>query len=176
MGKHQQFLWVTWLELLGELCARKCLSTRRKRNASGVGYRWQLSYFERTLYSRGDWRVSSRGTSRKMGSGYIVLNHIRVSLQSLLLSTHTYFSEGFWTNDFSSCLDVLLSKGFQMWTHFRKKLHQHYCFSGEHLKRGTLICSKSAHWIRASCSAGDVHCTPQDSDNVPFGASSWVVL
>lgn len=102
----------------------------------------------------------SRGTSRKMGSSYAVLNRIRVSLQPFLLSACPCFSKGFWTetDDFSPCVDVLLSKGFQMWTHFRKILHQCYCFSGEHPKRGNLICSKLAQWIRKYCSAPGVHC------------------
>lgn len=118
------------------------------------------------------------GTSWKKGSCCAVLNDMGVSLQPFLLSTCTYFSEGFWRemNNFSPCLDVLLSKDFQMWTHFRQVLHHHHCFSREHLKRGNLICSRSAQWIRTSCSALGVHCTPQDLHNLPFGASSWVVL
>lgn len=46
------------LELQGELCTHECLNTRRKLNASGVGYWKNLMYFGIVLYSRGDWRVS----------------------------------------------------------------------------------------------------------------------
>lgn len=107
------------LELRGELCT-ECLNTRRKLNASGVGYWKNLRYFGVVLYSGGTGESPSCGISRKMGLGCTVLNHLGLPLPSSLLSL--YFGEGFWKGTTNFSCDVLLSKGFHMWTHFTKML------------------------------------------------------
>lgn len=84
----------------------------------------KTAYFEKPCTPEKTGDSSLWDTRRKMGIGYAVLNNWSASLQPFLLNVCPYFSEGFWTENYSSpCLDVLLSKGFEMWTRFRKMLY-----------------------------------------------------
>lgn len=89
MGKCQQFLWVVLLQ--GELCTHECLNTKRKLNASGVGYWKTCRILEqaRTAGEAGD--PPSWEMSRKMDLGCAVLNHLGLSVLSSPLSRCLYF-------------------------------------------------------------------------------------